>query len=206
MEFASEMVIKASQLGLKIHEIPITLHPDGRNRPPHLRSFRDGWRHLRFMLMNSPTHLFLIPGMVLFIIGFVLMLVLIPGPLFFAGHMFDVHFMALGSLLAILGFQILNIGFYAKIYSFTQGFIIKSRTLTTLFKYFNLERGLIIGFIIFLMGFSTDCYILFKWIYSQFGPLDEVRLVLLASTLMIIGAQTVFSSFFLSMLGIETRD
>lgn len=205
MEFASEIVIKATKVGLKIKEIPITLRPDGRSGTPHLRSFRDGWRHLRFMLMYSPTHLFLIPGLTLFILGFILLLLLVPGPLFIGGHMIDIHVMVLGSLLTILGFQILNIGFYAKIYSYTQEFINESTTLKTLFKHFNLERGLLIGSVIFLMGFLTDAYILIKWISSQFGPLNEVRIVLLASTLMIIGAQTIFSSFFLSMLGIETR-
>ena len=205
MEFASEMVIKATKAKLKIEEIPITLHPDGRSGTPHLRSFRDGWRHLRFMLMHSPTHLFLIPGLFLFGLGAISLLLLVPGPLYLAGRMIDVHIMALGSLLTILGFQILNIGFYAKIYSYTHEFINHSKTLKTLFKYFNLERGLLIGAVIFLVGFLADFYILITWIRSQFGPLDQVRLVLLASTLMIIGAQTIFSSFFLSMLGIETR-
>jgi len=205
MEFASEIVINATKAGLKIEEIPITLHPDGRSGKPHLRSFRDGWRHLRFMLMHSPTHLFLIPGLVLFVLGLAILLPLVPGPIYIAGRMIDIHFMALGSLLAILGFQIINIGFYAKIYSVTQHFVSESLTLRTLFRYFNLERGLLIGVIIFLLGFFTDLYILIKWISSQFGPLNELRLVIFASTLMIIGAQTIFSSFFLSMLGIETR-
>ena len=113
--------------------------------------------------------------------------------------------MVLGSLFAILGYQIINIGFYARIYAARQNFVPEGQTLRKLFKLFNLERGLLVGVLIFLIGFFTDFYILMSWILSGFGPLNKVRLALLASTFIIIGTQTIFSSFFLSMLGIETR-
>ncbi len=205
MEFASEMVIRAAQLGLKIKEIPITLYRDGRNRRPHLRSFRDGWRHLRFMLLHSPTHLYIWPGTFMFLLGMVLLFALLPGPFHIGERYIDLHVMVLGSLFAILGFQIINIGIYARIYAYTHHFIPNDASLQKAFKFFNLERGLISGTLIFLIGFFTDLRILIVWISNNFGPLNEVRLALLASTLMIIGAQIVFSSFFLSMLGIKIR-
>lgn len=205
MEFASEMVIKAAQLGLRTVEIPITLHPDGRSGSPHLRSFRDGWRHLRFMLLNSPTHLYLWPGTILFTLGIIALLALLPGPVHIAGRIVDLHVMVLGSMLAILGFQIINIGVYARIYAVTHHFRPQDETLKRAFKLFNLERGILVGSLVFAIGFFTDLYILIKWIASGFGPLNEVRLALLASTFIIIGVQTIFSSFFLSMIGIQIR-
>jgi len=205
MEFASEMVIRAAQKGLSIKEIPIVLYRDGRSRPPHLRSFRDGWRHLRFMLLHSPTHLYIWPGTFLFTLGMAMVVLLLPGPLTVAGRIVDVHVMVLGSLLAVLGFQIINTGFYARIYAATHGYLPQDTSLERLFHLFNLERGVILGAALFLIGFGVDLYILLKWIASGFGPLSEVRPAVLASTLIIIGAQIVFSSFFLSMLGIERR-
>lgn len=205
MEFASEMIIKAAQFGLLTKELPITLYPDGRSGRPHLRSFRDGWRHLRFMLLHSPTYLYFFPGTALFLLGMLILFVLLRGPLYIAGRLFDLHIMVLGSLFAILGYQIINIGFYARIYAARQNFVPEGQTLRKLFKLFNLERGLLVGVLIFLIGFFTDFYILMSWILSGFGPLNKVRLALLASTFIIIGTQTIFSSFFLSMLGIETR-
>lgn len=205
MEFASEMVIKATQLNLKMTEIPITLHPDGRTGAPHLRSLRDGWRHLRFMLLHSPTHLFFWPGFILFILGMLSMILLLPGPINIMGRLVDIHIMVLGSLFTVLGFQIINIGLYARIYAFTHKFIPKDPYLSSMFKVFNLERGLAAGAVVFLIGFALALYIFIIWIKSNFGPLNQVRLALFASTLMIIGAQLIFSSFFLSMLGIEVR-
>ena len=205
MEFASEMVIKAAQHHMRTVEIPITLYRDGRSRSPHLRSFRDGWRHLRFMLLHSPTHLYLWPGTLLFMVGLVAMFVLLPGPIYIAGRMIDIHVMVLGSLFAVLGFQIINIGVFARIYAATHDFVPEDKSLKKAFKLFNLERGLLVGFVIFFLGFLTDIYILVKWIMSNFGALDEVRLALCASTFIIIGTQILFSSFFLSMLGIEVR-
>ena len=205
MEFASEMVIKAAQHKLKITEIPITLHKDGRTRAPHLRSFRDGWRHLRFMLLHSPTHLYTLPGIATFLVGMVIMLSLMPGPLRIGNRMIDIHVMVLGSLLTVLGFQVTSVGFFARIYAVTHGFIPHNENLQKAFKLFNLERGLIVGFIILFLGFITDLQILIKWIGNDFGALSEVRPAIVGSTFIIIGTQIIFSSFFLSMLGIKRR-
>lgn len=205
MEFASEMIIRAGLLKLKMCEIPIVLYKDGRNRPPHLRSFRDGWRHLRFMLIYSPTYLYIWPGLLLFVLGMTSLIALLPGPIRIFNRQVDVHVMVLGSLFAILGFQIISLGVYAKIFSVTHHFVPQTPALTRAFHLFNLERGLILGFVIFLLGFLTDAYILVTWIANGFGTLDQVRPAIFGSTLMIIGAQVVFSSFFLSMLGIDVR-
>jgi len=206
MEFASEMVIKAVLGGLRIAEIPITLYPDGRSRPPHLRSFRDGWRHLRFMLMFSPSYLFLLPGAVLMLLGLLPLVLLGGGPLFLGSLRFDLHYMVLGSLLTVLGYQLITIGLFAKLYSHAARLYTNDRTLNVLFQYFNLERGLILGAVLFLAGFGIDLAILVDWLGRGMGTLDAVRPALQASTLMIVGAQTIFSSFFLSMLAVPRRE
>lgn len=206
MEFASEMVIKAALAKLRIAEIPITLHPDGRDRPPHLRSFRDGWRHLRFMLLFSPTHLFLVPGALCVVLGLLPLILLGNGPKELFGLHFDVHYMVLGSLLTVLGFQVMTTGIFAKAYSHASRLYAPDRTLTLIGRYFNLERGLVIGLGLFLLGFVIDASILVEWLRRGMGQLDAVRPAIQASTLMIVGAQTVFSSFFLSMLAVPRRD
>jgi glycosyltransferase involved in cell wall biosynthesis len=205
MEFASEMVIKAALGGLRVTEIPITLHPDGRSRPPHLRSFRDGWRHLRFMLLFSPSYLFLIPGGLSMMIGLVPLVVLGFGPRVIGSWHFDIHYMVVGSLLTILGFQVVTTGLFAKVYSHAARLYAPDRTLKVLMRFFNLERGLIVGLVLFLAGFAIDASILANWLKSGMGSLDAVRPAIQASTLMIIGAQTIFSSFFLSMLALPRK-
>ncbi|RPI02743.1 MAG: glycosyltransferase family 2 protein [Calditrichaeota bacterium] len=205
MEFASEMVIKAALIGLKITEIPITLYPDGRSGAPHLRSLRDGWRHLRFMLLHSPTHLYLWPGFFLFIVGMISMILLLPGPVQILGHSVDLHIMVLGSLSAILGYQTILLGLYARIYAVTHNFLPQGTFLKRMFHIFNLERGLAVGAIILVVGLTLGILIFSRWVQSEYGPFDQVRLALFASTLIIIGSQTIFASFFLSMLGIERR-
>lgn len=206
MEFASEMIIKAALADLRISEIPITLHRDGRSRPPHLRSFRDGWRHLRFMLLFSPTHLFVLPGLLCMGLGLVPLLALGGGPRHLLGLTFDVHYMVLGSLLTVLGFQILTTGLFAKAYSHAARLYAPDRTLRVLLAWFTLERGLVVGALLFIAGFLLDSAILVRWLASGRETLDAVRPALQASTLMIVGAQTVFSSFFLSMLAVPRRD
>lgn len=206
MEFASEMVIKAALARLRITEIPITLHRDGRSRPPHLRSFRDGWRHLRFMLLFSPTHLFLLPGLVCMGLGLVPLIALGDGPRHLFGLTFDVHYMVLGSLLTVLGFQIVTTGLFAKAYSHAARLYAPDRTLRLMLRHFTLERGLVIGALLFVAGFLIDGGILLRWLASGRATLDAVRPALQASTLMIVGAQTAFSSFFLSMLAVPRRE
>jgi len=207
MEFASEMVIKAALANLKITEIPIVLWPDGRSRRPHLRTWRDGWRHLRFMLLYSPNWLFIIPGLILFGLGFIILLVLVRGPLDVGRIRFDIHYMVLGSLLALIGFQVVTLGLYAKVYAVSEQFEDNSRILDLVLDYFNLERGILAGSLIFLGGLGINSYILYIWLTSNFtlGGQPRLREAILAMTLMVIGLQTIFSSFFLSLLGIPTK-
>ncbi|MEI6632735.1 MAG: glycosyltransferase family 2 protein [Chlamydiota bacterium] len=203
MEFASEMVIKACMLGLKIAEIPVTLYPDGRTGRPHLRSFRDGWRHLRFMLMFAPTWLYLVPGLSLMGAGFVILCALLPGPLTIGSRLFDVHYMVLGTLMTILGYQIVTLGIYARVFIYTQRFEYRDEFLEKGFRRFNLERGIMLGLVIVLAGVAILGFILAKWIIANYGPLHEFRTALFGMTLVVIGTQTIFSSFYLSMLGVR---
>jgi glycosyltransferase involved in cell wall biosynthesis len=205
MEFASEMVIKASKAGLKIAEVPITYYPrEGKSK---INSFKDGWRHLRFMLLYSPTHLFLIPGATMITIGLMLLFALLRGPLRIGSISFDIHYMVLGSLLSILGLEVVNLGFYAKIYAVTEELEEKDKVIDFLLRHFNLERGVFVGFILFMIGLSINVYILYRWVtpslWSEGGT--QLRAALLAMTLMVIGAQIVFSSFFLSILGMKGK-
>ncbi len=202
MEFASEMVIKASLAGMRISDIPITLHPDGRiSHGPHLRSFRDGWRHLRYMLLLSPTHLFMIPGAICMILGLIPLIALGRGPERVADLHFDYHYMILGSLLTILGFQAVMTGLFAKAYSHAARLYAPDRILEAFRRHFSLERGLFLGTALLLAGFALDAKILIDWLRSGMGALNAIRPATRASTLMIIGAQINFSSFFMSLLG-----
>jgi len=205
MEFASEMVIKACLAGLKIAETPVTLWPDGRSHPPHLRTWQDGWRHLRFMLLYSPRWLFLVPGLLLFFSGFAITLALVGGPINIAGYQFDLHYMTFGILQILVGFQIIALGIHAKVYSVTHKFISQDAIVSFLGKYFNLEKGILLGSAIFTIGLIANGYIFFLWLTGDFDSTEllPLRQALLAMTLMVIGTQTVFSSFFLSILRIE---
>jgi hypothetical protein len=207
MEFASEMLIRAARQGLRIEQIPITLHRGGRPGRPHLRSFRDGWRHLKMMFMLSPTHLFLVPGSALLAAGTILLAALAPGPLHVGGVLIDYHFMILGSLLAVLGFNVLTIGMFARIYALVEGLEERDPLLSRLFRVFNLERGLIAGGAAFMAGLAINAAILAEWIRKDFSVGGEVRLrpAILGLTLMAIGGQAFFSSFFFSILGTERR-
>ncbi len=202
MEFASEMVINAAKAKLKVAEVPIIYYPRGGESK--LRSFRDGWRHLRFMLMYSPDHLFLIPGGILFFLGFVGMVALLPGPVSLGGRIFDFHFMFLASLLMLLGFQVLMTGFYAKAYAYTHRFAPEDRMIQLFYRYFSLEKWILCGLAIFAIGLAFDVYILVTWIQHGFKNLSEVRPAIAALTFMVIGGQLVFSSFLLSILNIKT--
>ena len=205
MEFASEMVIKAARAHMRIREIPITLHPDGRNRPPHLRTFRDGWRHLRFMLLLAPTWLFVWPGLACMLLGLLPLIALSGGPRSFGGYNFGLHYIALGSLLTVLGFQILTTGLCAKIYADAAQLDTADGTLSFFLSHLHVERGLAIGAILFLSGLAIDVAILFHWLASGRGALDAMRSALQASTLMIVGAQTILFFLLSSMLVLPRR-
>ena len=207
MEFASEMIIKAARSRLRIAEVPTTLGIGGRPGKPHLRSFRDGWRHLKMMFMLSPTYLFLVPGGLLFAVGTALMLATARGPLVISGVLFDYHWMILGSLCMVLGFNVVSIGFFARIFALTEGFEMSDALLARLFRSLDLERGLIFGTVLALLGLAIDIKILVEWIHKGFSFGGEVRIrpALVAGTLIVLGVQTVFSSFFYSILGTERR-
>lgn len=204
MEFASEMVIKSAKAGLKIAEHPIVYYKrEGKSK---LHSFRDGWRHMRFMLMYSPTHLFLIPGLLLLFFGLFLTMILYPGPLKTRWHTLDIHFMALGSMFAILGYQVVNLGLLAKAINYEDHFITQDKFILGFYKIFTLERGVVIGLIFSVAGFILMFMILKEWISTRMGPLHETRQAILGMTLIVLGVQTIFSSFILSMTKIKKDD
>ena len=203
MEFASEMVINAKKADLKIEEIPITYSP--RKGESKLNSFRDGWRHLRFMLLLSPIYLFLIPGILLFLFGLLGTAALLPGPLQIGSHAYDIHVMVLTCLLCLLGYQILLLGLSAQTLSVIRGFSKSNALIQFVYRNFTLEKGLFFGCVVFVIGFMIDTWIAYDWIKSGFGELQKIRPALFALLLMVLGAQTVFFSFFLSMLGIPTE-
>src|SRR6266436_3139907 len=204
MEFASEFVIKAAQLGARTSEIPITLWKDKRGRPPHLRSFRDGWRHLRFMLLYAPNWLFLLPGALLVAAGLFLVCWLLPGPRRISARVvLDVHTMIFGVIFTLLGAQILSIGAFAKVFSYSERFDRNNFSLKRLLKRVTFESGLLLGGALFASGFAGCAYVAWEWAASGFGPLQEVRGVLFCSMWLFLGVQIIFSSFFLSMLGIS---
>lgn len=204
MEFALEFVIKASQIGANISETPITLWPDKRGRPPHLRSFRDGWRSLRFMLLYAPNWLYLLPGSLFLICGFSLVLWLLPGPRPVTSRItLDVHTMVFGVIFTLLGAQILSIGAFAKVFSYASRFDRGSLSLKRFLKRITLETGLLVGGTIFLAGFGRCAWITWKWVDGGFGPLYEIRQVLFWAMWLFLGIQIIFVSFFLSMLGIS---
>jgi glycosyltransferase involved in cell wall biosynthesis len=203
MEFASEFVIKAAKLGVRMTEIPITLWPDKRGRPPHLRSFRDGWRHLRFMALYAPNWLFLGPGALLAAVGLALVVWLLPGPRQVGKAVLDVHTMFFGMVFVLLGVQIWFIGLFAKVFSYTERFDHGSRSLEQWLKRVTLEQGLMAGAVLALTGLTGDAWVLWKWAASGFGPLNELRSVIFWSLWLFVGSQMVFSSIFLSMLGVS---
>lgn len=208
MEFASEMVVKATLHNLRIAEVPTTLSPDGRNRPPHLRSWRDGWRHLRFLLMYSPRWLFLYPGTALLALGLVIMFGLIPGPIVIKGTTFDIHTMLYASMAVILGFQTISFALFSKVFTISINLLPNDDRITTTLRLFTLERGLIIGGLSCLIGIFGSFYAFILWGFKSFGPLipsSMMRITIPSLTFIVIGIQIVFASFFLSILGVKHK-
>ena len=197
MEFASEMVIHAAKAGLRIAELPTRYFPRGGTSKLH--TVRDGWRHLRFLLLYSPTHLFLLPGLFLFLLGMLGMLLLLPGPLFLFGHGWDVHVMVLCALATQLGYQVISLGLYAKTFSLTLHFGERDPVLDAVGRLFTLERGLAIGAALFAIGVAFNVGVYVEWARNDFGALNAIRPALLGMTFMTIGGQTVFSSFLMSL-------
>jgi hypothetical protein len=204
MEFASEMVVKASLNRQKISEVPIVLHPDGRDRPPHLRSFRDGWRHLRFLLLLCPLWLYLIPSTLLMVGGLGLMAWLTPGRMELAGVGLDVHSMLLAAVCVIVGYQTLWMWAYAKIHGWASGLLPEETFSTRVFNHLTLERGLAVGAGLLVMGIGLNIWLVSEWLgpgLEAYAVQTTMRYALWGLTAMVLGVQTIYGSFFLSMLG-----
>lgn len=207
MEFASEMVMKATLKGMRVAEVPITLHPDGRSRPPHLKPWRDGWRHLRFMLIYSPKWLFLVPGILLTVLGLLGVALTGTGPFTFSGVTLGIGTLMVSSMTAILGYQVVAQAFYAKVFAVGEGLLPNDPHFAGLFRLWNLEKGCIAGLLLTLSGAVLLGMTVWKWKQAHFGNLigeDHIRHLVIATTLLILGLQTIFSSFHLSVLGLKT--
>lgn len=201
MEFATEMVASASHQRLRVAEIPIILHPDKRDRPPHLRSFRDGWRHLRFILTYAPDYLYLGPGAAMLALGIALDALLVHGPVTIAGLYVGIHFLALGSMLALVGFNVINLGVLAKTLMAQRYAGIASRTVRLVQRRFSLEAGLLTGGALAILGGLTDAAIAATWLARSGGSMDStIHLAFVATTAVVLGLNLTFSSFLLNMI------
>jgi len=203
MEFASEMVVKAKLAGLGMSEVPTTLSPDGRSRPPHLRSWRDGWRHLRFLLMMSPRWLLLYPGLVLLLLGFGAQLTILHGPVIIRGVGFDIHTMLYAAGASVLGLQLVVFALLARAIGCVKGVLPQTPALRGWLNHFTLERGIVVGLVIGLAGLALAMYSVNVWFESHLSALDPtamMRYAIPSVTLMIAGAEIIFASFVLSFI------
>lgn len=209
MEFASEMVVKSTLGGLRVSEVPTTLKKDGRSRPPHLRSWRDGWRHLRFLLIFSPRWLFLIPGAVAFVLGLVGSVFISFGPLVIGSVGFDVSSQIYIAALAVVGYQSVLFALLTKIYAQHEGFRIpRSRNFEKLEKRVSLESGALVGLGVFVVGVVIAVAQFSSWASNGFGPLDAAataRVAIPASLFMMLGAQTIMAGMFLGVLSVGVQ-
>ena len=203
MEFASELVVKAALAGWKIAEVPTVLHPDGRGRPPHLRSWRDGWRHLRFLLLFSPRWLFLYPGLALLALGIALTTALYFAPLHILGAGLDIHSMLYASSGALLGLQLCLFALFARVSAQNAGLLPRQQGLDRLLKLLTLERGLLLGLSVVACGLLWSGVAFWKWRETGFGALDPrivMRDTIPAATMIVGGMEIMLASFLLSLL------
>ncbi len=208
MEFSTEMVVKATLFDLKIAEIPTTLSPDGRNRPSHLRTWRDGWRYLRFLLLYSPRWLFLYPGIVLLLAGGAVSAWLLAGPRTIGSTTFDYHTLLFGTMAILIGFQSVNFAVFTKVFAITERLLPPDERLNKMFRLVTLEMGLILGAVLILAGAGTWIFGLNYWRSHHFGPLDPdktLRIVIPGFVSLTLGIQIVLSSFFVSVLGMARQ-
>lgn len=205
MEFASELVVKSAVQGLRMEEVPVTLRKDKRGRPPHLRTWRDGWRHLRFLLMLSPRWSLFFPGAVLAVMGTCFLLMGFSHTRIFAAQL-EVHTMIVGSLMVTVGFGAMTTAFAMRIYALVEELGRPDRRLEKLFEFLTLERGMTIGLTLGVMGSAGIGLQLWRWLASGFGPMDisvTIGQTIVAATFVAIGAQIVLASLVYSMLGIR---
>ncbi len=208
MEFASEMVVKATRFQLRVTEVPTTLSPDGRDRAPHLRTWSDGWRHLRFLLLYSPRWLFLYPGIAMFLVGLTASALLLPGPRMVGSIGFDVNTLLFSAMLILMGFQSIVFATLTKVFAISEGLLPEDPRLARTFRYVTLETGLIVGVLLMLSGVGAWALGLDYWRAHHFGPLDPaqtLRIVIPGVVALTLGFQTILSSFFLSVLGMSRR-
>lgn len=207
MEFVAEMVITAAHQGLRIAEVPTRLYPDKRGRPPHLRTFRDGWRNLRLILTHAPDYLYLIPGALLLAAGLSLQMLLVRGPVELGGVYFGIHYLALGAMLSLVGFNVLNLGVLAKAVMVQRFPALKSRVLDLLTGRYTLECGLIGGMGLMLFGLAVDLAILAERIANPGEAMENtVHLAFVATTVVVLGLNLAFSAFLLAMMLARGRD
>jgi len=206
MEFASEMIVKATINELRISEVPTTLSTDLRTGKPHLRPWSDGWRHLRFLLLFSPRWLFLYPGIGLMLLGVTITAALLPGQLDLFGVQFDVHTLVYASAMTVIGYQAILFAVFARVFAMTAGFLPRRSWIESMVDRWDLEVGLLVGTALVLVGLGMSVAAVVTWGGAGFDRLeyqDTLRLVIPASTMLMLGVQTVLASFFLSILGIE---
>lgn len=208
MEFAIEMIVKATLRGMSVTEVPTTLSPDGRGRPPHLRTWRDGWRSLRFLLLYSPAWLFFYPGSALILAGAVTTVWLLPGARSVGGVAFDVHTLLYAGLAVIIGFQGVLFGICARYFGVSAGLLPEESRLTRIFRYARLELGLLVGGALVAAGMAASVFAVARWRAREFGELDyasTLRIVIPAAIVTVVGFQIILSSFFLAILGLKRR-
>jgi glycosyltransferase involved in cell wall biosynthesis len=208
MEFASELVVKATLFKLKIAEVPTVLSPDGRSRPPHLRTWRDGWRHLRFLLIYSPRWLYTIPGIVMMAFGLIVGGAVVHGPKHVFGVTLDTNTLLYAGTAIIIGFQAIVFGLFARAYGMQTGFLPKKRALERFTQQGTLEKGLVVGILLFLAGIGVSIFAILKWQDAGFASLvypDILRIVIPAAVAIILGNQIMLAAFFLSVLMINRK-
>jgi len=208
MEFATEMIIKSNLYGTKITEVPITLHPDGRKaHKPHLKTFRDGWRTLRFFMMYSPRWLFLYPGALLIVLGLLGYALALPG-VSALGVTFDAHTLLFSSLFMLLGYQSILFAIFTKTFAISEGLMPEDRRMKRFYEIVDLEKGLVVGVGALLLGVGLLLAAVNQWRLQDFGPLDyshTMRFVIPGVTLTALGFQTILSGFFISILGMRRK-
>lgn len=208
MEFALEMVVKATLSGMRVSEVPATLATDGRDCPPHLRTWRDGWRSLRFLLLYSPRWLFLYPGLLLMALGFVVMVALLPGTITIGRVSFDAHTLLYASVAIVIGYQAIVFSAFARLFAMTEGLLPASLKVEWALRHITLEVGLVVGAILFSLGLIGSAFAVGVWESHSLGHLNyahTLRIVIPSCTLLMLGSQTLLASFFLSILGLKRR-